>query len=190
MAKKTQRGLPASFALDIDTNSLKGAPVELGDYLDEDEVKPKTPPAEASRPPAQSKVVPIPIPAKSGATSEAPAAPRPPVPKKPAKTRALPAPKLPTRKQLNMTKKTLEMLDDVLDHVQHYTVQKDAKASELIEGLVMALHDAKQHLDLGAIPPRGRWGSPTAHAFPVHLKKAFQQGITDYVRSQEEAETD
>ena len=71
----------------------------------------------------------------------------------------------------------------LIDHVQTYSVQKDAKASEIFHALVLALFEARDHLDLSEIPARGKWGTPTAQAFPISLKGAFQDAIAHYKRS-------
>ena len=34
-----------------------------------------------------------------------------------------------------------------------------------------------EELDLSNVPARGRWGTPTAQAFPISLKSAFKAAI-------------
>ena len=69
------------------------------------------------------------------------------------------------------------MIEDLIDHVQTYSVQKDAKASEVFHALVLAIFEATEFMDLSEVPARGRWGSPSAKAFPISLKNAFQEAI-------------
>ena len=69
------------------------------------------------------------------------------------------------------------MIEELIDHVQTYSVQKDAKASEVFHALVLALYEAQEFIELGDVPARGRWGTPTAKAFPISLKNAFQEAI-------------
>ena len=69
------------------------------------------------------------------------------------------------------------MIDELIDHVQTYSVQKDAKASEVFHALVLALYEAIEFLELSDVPARGRWGTPTAKSFPISLKNAFQEAI-------------
>jgi hypothetical protein len=83
----------------------------------------------------------------------------------------------PPRKQVNMNPETLRMVEELLDFVQTYGGQNDTKASELFEALVLTLYEAREQLDLSRVPPRGRWGSPTARAFPTALKNTFQAAI-------------
>jgi hypothetical protein len=187
---KNERGLPSTFNLDI-PEPVREAPVQLGDYLDEvdtpvvrpaprpvprttvenrahesrpGEHRPATP-----RPETESSALPLPRP------NEAESAPHKPLPVPKGKRKT---PKPPPRKQINATPETLRMIEDLIDHVQTYSVQKDAKASEVFHALVLALYEAREHLDLSDIPPRGRWGTPTAQAFPVALKSAFHDAIT------------
>jgi len=84
------------------------------------------------------------------------------------------------RKQVNMTPETLHMVDEILDYVRTYGVQKDTKASELFHALVLALYEARDYLDLSRVQPRGRWGTPTAAAFPIAIKNAIQAAIADW----------
>lgn len=187
---KNERGLPSTFNLDI-PEPVREAPVQLGDYLDEVDTPVVRPaPRPVSRPPVENRAH------ESRPVEHRPAAPKPenealapalhrlseadpappkqvPVPKGKRKT-----PKPPPRKQINATPETLRMIEDLIDHVKTYSVQKDAKASEVFHALVLALYEAREHLDLSDIPPRGRWGTPTAQAFPVALKSAFQDAIT------------
>jgi hypothetical protein len=72
------------------------------------------------------------------------------------------------------------MVDELLDYVRTYSVQKDIKASELFHGLVLALYEARDHLDLSSVQPRGRWGTPTAAALPIALKNTFQAAIAGW----------
>jgi hypothetical protein len=83
----------------------------------------------------------------------------------------------PPRKQLNMNPETLRMVDELLVQIQTYTRQKDTKASEMFHALVSALYEARDSLDFSDVRPRGKWGSPTARAFPVSLKNAFRSAI-------------
>ena len=179
MAKST-RGLPPNFNLDI-PDSVRDEPVQLGDYLDEVDAAPATvrPHTPTPRPytPAptksESKVVEMPR------VHEPPPAPpeaEPPAPKAVSRAKRKP-PKLPQRKQINMTPETLRMLEELIDNVQTYSVQRDAKGSEVFLALVLSLYEAREHLDLSEVPARGRWGTPTAQAFPISLKNAFQEAI-------------
>lgn len=198
---KNNRGLPPSFNLDI-PEPTPDAPVQLGDYLDEVDSAPVVRPA--AKPQQPSNVVVMPKPAERVSDERGPSEGRASEPKARAEGQGRPAehqarlipseprhasrqkrkaPKPPLRKQINATPETQRMIEDLIDHVQTYSVQKDAKASEIFHALVLALYEAKDHLDLGDIPARGKWGTPTAQAFPISLKGAFQDAIAQYKRT-------
>lgn len=178
MDKKT-RGLPPSFQLDVARAAVDG-PVQLGDYLDDEEearfaTKTATPPVPIT------KIIDLP---RSKSLEER----TPPVIPAPQQNRTharLPVPKanrLPTsvpRKQVNMTPETLRMVDEIISYVQTYSIQKDTKTSELFHALVLALYEARDYLDLSRIQPRGRWGTPTAAAFPIAIKNSIQAAIAE-----------
>jgi hypothetical protein len=175
--KKT-RGLPPSFQLDVARAAVE-RPVQLGDYLDEEEAsltaKPVAPatPAALAEPPRGGHVGPT-APSVSTPLHQARMRPRFPVPKPTKLATTVP------RKQVNMTPETLRMVDQILDYVRTYSVQKDTKASELFHALVLALYEARDYLDLSRVPPRGRWGTPTAAAFPIAIKNAIQAAIAEW----------
>ena len=169
MADKA-RGLPSSYDIDI-PEAVVQQPVQLGDYLEEDDAIPVSP--ASLRSPAT--------------VQQAPTTPAIPRPEQPSRQRQpIPVPKpsrLATsvpRKQVNMTPETIRMVDELLDYVRTYSVQKDIKASELFHGLVLALYEARDHLDLSTVQPRGRWGTPTAAALPIALKNTFQAAIAGW----------
>ena len=65
----------------------------------------------------------------------------------------------------------------LVDQICEQCVQGDVKASELFHALVSTLYEAREHLDFSQVKPRGKWGSPTAKAFPVSLKNSFRSAI-------------
>lgn len=207
---KAQRGLPADFDLNV------SAPVELGDYLDEQPFpQPAVPPRvereenvidlKTEAPPVRSPVPPAREPtarAFVSASTESPAprieAPRTVVPPKPrVMERAVTTPPPPTftpaeegrlprakppRREINMNAETNQMFEVLLQMVRQYTGQADTKGSELFEALVSLVYRAREELDLGTVPPRGQWGSPTAHAFPVAMSHAFEQAVLNHAK--------
>lgn len=153
MAKKESRGLPPDFDL-----KLPDKPVELGDYLDEEAAAPAPtslapPPTPTAQPFPQRSYVP------------------PPPPPQPMRPATVP------RKQLNATPETMRMLDELLMQIRQQSVEKDVRASELFHAMVLCVYEARAYLDLSTIPPRGRWGSPSAASLPVALKNAFMDAI-------------
>ena len=87
-----------------------------------------------------------------------------------------------SRKQVNMNPETLQMVDELIDQICTQCVQSDVKGSELFHALVSTLYEAREYLDFSQVKPRGKWGSPTAKAFPVSLKNAFRTAIAERLR--------
>lgn len=85
-------------------------------------------------------------------------------------------PKAP-RREISMTPDTLRMSDELLDMIRSGSGQRDTKANELIHALVLLVYEARDELDTHTIPKRGRWGTPTARAYPLELKNAFLQAL-------------
>lgn len=178
-----RRGLPSTFQLDVPREALK-TPVQLGEYLDEDEeparripeARPKQPPlGSVSSPPIrENNIVDLPLPVPAIAELE-PELLAPPTPDR----RTL---KSPPRKQLNMNPETLRMVDELLHYLQSFSGQKDAKVSEMFHGMVLALYEARDLLNFSNVQPRGRWGTPMARAFPISLKNVFRAAIAESVR--------
>lgn len=162
MAKK-ERGLPRSFDIRV-----PDGPVQLGDYLDEEFTAPDSP----SRPPESLEQRPVPMPAYNRAyTALSPYESARGLNGPGARPASVP------RKQVNMTPETLRMVDELLTQVRTYSMEKDIRNSELFHALVLCVYEARSSLDLSGVPPRGRWGSPTAAALPVALKNAFQEAV-------------
>jgi hypothetical protein len=88
----------------------------------------------------------------------------------------LPKPKAP-RREISMTPETLRMSDELLEVIRSGSGQRDTKANELFHALVLLVHEAMDELDPHAIPKRGRWGTPTARAYPLELKNAFLRAL-------------
>ncbi|MEZ5404523.1 MAG: hypothetical protein R2729_32895 [Bryobacteraceae bacterium] len=142
---------------------IPAGPVKLGDYLDDA-------PAPVAPEPVVEVAAPVPPP-------PAPVV-EPVVPVSAPVMRPVAAvPKRPPRKHINMTEETLQMLDELLIRIRQEGGERDVRASELIHGLTLALYEARQFLDLGTVPARGKWGSPSAAALPVALKETFTAGI-------------
>lgn len=174
------RGLPPSFQLKVSAEGLKG-PVQLGDYLDE-EARPMPQQARArSAQPRRASLLDA-EPESKQVLSIAPA--KEPEVNFDSEVSEVPRglAKKPSRKQMNMKADTLSMVDELLLQIQTYSGQKDAKASEMFHALVSALFEARECLDLTTVRPRGKWGSPTARAFPVSLKNAFRAAIAEWTR--------
>ena len=73
-------------------------------------------------------------------------------------------------------------IDELVEHVRTYSPQSDARTSEVFQGIMTLLHNAKDELELADLPRRGAWGSVTAKNFPVALSEAFERAILQGVR--------
>lgn len=167
---KPARGLPEGFSLDLPDEK----PVMIGDFLDEE------PPAFVARRPPKAAVQETPerVPVqqfrpeivrdRAEEVAEKPLAK--PVP------RSVNQPSI-IRYQLNLTPKAKTMLEDLVEHVQTYSPQSDARVSEVFQGIMTLLHNAKDELELAELPRRGAWGSVTAKNFPGALSEAFEGAI-------------
>jgi hypothetical protein len=49
------------------------------------------------------------------------------------------------------------MLEELVEHVQTYSPQTDASVSEVVQGILQILHNAKDELQLAELPRRGAW---------------------------------
>jgi hypothetical protein len=185
---KFKPGIPSSFSLDV-------KPVQdLGDYLDEPGPAPTPPKPSREAPPGPhleravtpgpARVAALDLPA---ALQVAPmtAAPAPrvrtdlvsPAAEEEVRPPAGAArPKAP-RREVSMTPDTLRMSDDLLDLLRGGSGQRDTKANELFHALVLLVYEARGELDTHTIPKRGRWGTPTARAYPRELANAFLRAI-------------
>lgn len=185
------RGLPSSFQLEVPRESLM-RPVQLGEYLDDD-IGPAPVPRERPASPAVTSAPERSMPTRVAAVPARKVLPMrgEGTPSPLAQAEALeeteepvtisrPPGKNPPRKQVNMNPETLRMVDDLLDQIQDYSGQKDAKVSEMFHALVSALYEARELLDFSEVQSRGKWGSPTARAFPVSLKNAFRRAIAEW----------
>ncbi len=186
MASKEKRGLPPGYDINIPDHDAN-RPVKIGDYLDEvDAATPRAPKSAPRQERTENKVVEMRPPTAEGHDEASPAAPSQEVetgeakPSRKQKHRRKHSG--PARKQINATPETLRMIDEIIDYVQTYSVQSDAKVSEVFHALVLALYEARESIDLSEVPARGRWGTPTAKAFPISLKNAFQEAIASQYR--------
>lgn len=81
------------------------------------------------------------------------------------------------RREISMTPETLRMSDELLEVIRSGSGQRDTKANELFHALVLLVHEAMDEIDTHSIPKRGRWGTPTARAYPLELKNAFLKAL-------------
>jgi hypothetical protein len=181
---KNRPGLPEGFEINLDS------PSKLGDYLDEEDFSGNAARVIAAKratapPPQVQKAAPEPVPAPMARPSVA----EHPIPQvrneavldlDAARRRSAPkaAPfRRPERMQFNMRPETVKTFNEIVEFVQRYSLQNDAKASEIFDAVISILHDAKEEMAFNDVPRRGKWGTPTARAFPTSLGNAFARAI-------------
>lgn len=190
---KNRPGLPDGFEIKLDN------PVQLGDYLDEDNsgnavkaIALKRAQAAEQVEAKKAFVPPQPVSTASPVVLSVrtlPPAPEPRIPERndavldlnEARRRASPraqSPRRQARGQFNMRPETVKMFEDFVEFVQRYSLQPDTKQSEIFEAIVGLLHDAKEEMSFADVPRRGKWGTPTARAFPTALGNAFAKAIS------------
>lgn len=187
---KTKPGLPEGFDLDLDS------PSKLGDYLDED-LSANAVRAIAVKQRAVQPVAPV-----ETQRNEAPQS-RPKI--VPAETYSAQAredqvlniadarrrnaqksqvARRPERMQFNMRPETLKMFEEIVEYVQRYSLQDDAKASEILDAMIGVLYQAREEMAFNDVPRRGKWGTPTARAFPTAIGNAFARAVANqYVKA-------
>src|SRR5262245_50490161 len=149
---KNKPGLPDGFELNLD------APVQLGDYLDEDfsentarVVAAKRARAETAPHPTGAPEPMMPAPRKAQVVVPPPSPP--PQPRNDSvldlgearRSRSVGRAqsfRRPERVQLNMRPETVKMFNEIVEFVQRYSLQNDAKASEVFDAVVNVLHES------------------------------------------------
>jgi hypothetical protein len=188
---KAKSGLPEGFDINVSSADLTG-PATLPGYLDDDPVLElakmtqrraaqtpasiKAPVRPSQEPPEERAASPV-LP-KGAATPAAtvnqgaPAqAAKPAIPNPPRR-----------RLQVNLDPEGERMVEELLDLVSDQSSERRIKVSEFVQALVLNLYVARSEINLGSLPQRGRWGSPTAKSFPSALAQAFCEAIVTHDR--------
>lgn len=204
MAEKFKPGIPSSFSLNVEPVSDLGdyldepppSPRPQRKVVETPAaiVQPQPAPQVIATPPPPSQPVPVveQRPVEQPAASVAIAPQIRPQPQQVAPTLAVQRPQMNDdvadreergsrpkgpRREISMTPETLRMSDELLDVIRSGSGQRDTKANELFHALVLLVHEVRDELDPHAIPKRGRWGTPTARAYPLELKNAFLRAL-------------
>jgi hypothetical protein len=173
---KPARGLPSDFTLSLPEEDR---PVVIGDFLDEAPPvhharrvqlpEPQTVPHSPAPQPFTPQLVPDRREEERGRTQVRP------VLQKAQPTKVI-------RYQLNLTPKSQTMFEELTKHIQTYSPEDDARASEVFQGIIGLLHNAMDELELSELPRRGAWGSVTAKNFPGALGESFEKAIVQAAR--------
>ena len=176
MAKKTS-GLPSDFDLKVTSTELVGTPARIPGYLDrkptffqeEEVVQPLATQVERviEQPPVQVVATPVIAP-----EIQKPAAPLHVVE---AKVQKKTVEKV-RRMQINVTPDVERKAEELVEILSRQSPDNRVTVSELMQALVLNLYDAKDSIN-GRLPPRGRWGSPTAKSFASELSKTLREAL-------------
>lgn len=164
MAKK--KGLLDDFDL-LGDDDKPDEPVHVGDYLEETTAKQ---PAPANKPRQQA----------TKPTAKRPAAEKP---QKPRREAAQPAPNPQTtsgRTRLNITDEQRDKLDEIVQEMQRVGPERYLKASEVVDALVSVLHDAREHLDMGMVRRRGKFGTQQHRMYREALAESIRVTIAKH----------
>jgi hypothetical protein len=88
----------------------------------------------------------------------------------------VPKPKAP-RREISMTPEAFRMSEELLEVIRSGSGQRDTAAKELVHALILLAHEVIDEIDPHSIPKRGRWGTPTARAYPLELKNAILKAL-------------
>lgn len=190
---KPKGGLPDDFDIGVTGADLRG-PATLPGYLDD---APLLPPRHTPRPvaPPVQTVSPAPDPVRplqtvvtndDGPNARQPEIRPPATPAAPiASGRVPPAPppEIRRRLQVNLDPDSDRMVNELLDLLSGQSAEHRIKVSELFQALLVNLYHARGEIVLGSLPPRGRWGSVTARAFPMALAESVRAAIVVYDRA-------
>ena len=157
---KRKPGMPAGFTLELDRPDDDG-PVKSGDYLDEMFSSNKTAAIAVAEPRPKPSIPPSP-PAEKPMTKETPR-PKRPQPSSMGVT---------SRTRLNVSAEGRKRLGGIVDHMRKFGPEPDVRASEVIEALILALYDHREHLDMSNVRRRGKYGSATHKNFPITLAES------------------
>lgn len=81
------------------------------------------------------------------------------------------------RTQINLSSDTKTKLKDLVNLLVDQSKENGITQSDIVQGLIIALHDARFDWDLGGLNRRGQWGTALARSFPYELGRIFGEGI-------------
>jgi hypothetical protein len=84
------------------------------------------------------------------------------------------------RLQINLTPDSERQVNELLEIISAQSAEKNIMFSEILNALILNLYEARADLNVSRVPPRGKWGAPTAKSFPIALAQAFREAIITY----------
>lgn len=83
------------------------------------------------------------------------------------------------RLQINVTPDVERKVEELINLISAQIPQKEITISELMQALVLNIYESKSEINVSQIPLRGKWGTPTARAYPVALSESFREAIVE-----------
>ena len=81
------------------------------------------------------------------------------------------------RTRINIRKDGRQRLSNLQEHMAKFGPEPDIRLSEIIESLILALYESRQHLDMSNVRRRGKFGSTSHKNFPVTLAESVSRAI-------------
>jgi len=168
-----KRGVPAGFKLDIDK------PIKLGDYAEEvlgiGDGSPTVETIEAPFAPPKSKTL-----RRKRAKIDVGEVVTPPVSEAVVAVDAVESELHGTKRaRLNVSMPSQKKLSVLVARMRKSGPEPTLNASEVLEALIMAAYDAQEHIDLGNVRRRGKYGSPSHKNFPVALAESLTNAMKE-----------
>jgi hypothetical protein len=86
---------------------------------------------------------------------------------------------MPRRLQINLSVEAERKVLELLELLNSQSREK-INISDLTQGLILSLYDARDEINVSRLPDRGRWGTPTARSFPTALGHALREAIVEF----------
>jgi len=184
---KHKSGLPPNFDLEVSESELVGKPARLPGYLER-----SVAPSFFAQPEIrEEKIVPInqtvEIPTRAEVRQVEHLAPvmhkqvapleRPVVESEPAE-RLQPS-RSGKRAQINLPPDIKTKLVEMAHQFSAQSNNQEITRSDIVVGLILALYEAKDLVNVGTLPVRGKWGTSTAKSIGPALTLAFQEALQD-----------
>src|SRR5262245_25184518 len=141
---KPARGLPTNFDLSLPDER----PVSIGDFLEEEPppvIVPKK--ARPAEPVHSTRAIPREHQLRLGTQRESDMRFEP-------TSRPVALMRQTPRYQLNLSRESKTMLDELVEFISTYSPESDARGNEMFQGMISLLHGAMQELDLADVPRR------------------------------------
>jgi len=87
--------------------------------------------------------------------------------------------RVPERLQVNISLDANRKADELIELLNAQSSEKISQ-SDFIEALILSLYDARADINVGRLPARGQWGTPTARSFRPALTECLREAIVTF----------